>query len=198
MTAHSTDVVTLSGATIDVDDPDPDAIELEDLAGALAHTCRFAGHVIAFTSVAEHSLLVAAIVADTHGAQAYELQLAAILHDAHKALIGETIPPVAAALGPRLPQMRERLQRAIAQRFDLDHGLFAHPAVLAANERAGSIEGARQAPQTKLADPARPLPIGPIGVPFLGGLAPAQAREQWLTRTTELLGLVRFERKLAS
>ena len=49
---------TKTGKLVDVQNPTPDIVDLEDIAHALSMTCRYAGHCREFYSVAEHSVLV--------------------------------------------------------------------------------------------------------------------------------------------
>lgn len=71
--------------------------ELEDVAHALALQNRFNGHTRRPYSVAEHSLLVMEI-AQADGASVHQ-QLAALMHDAHEAYVGDVISPVKLAVG---------------------------------------------------------------------------------------------------
>ena len=57
-------VYTYSGRLVDVLNPKPGDIAPEDIAHALACTCRFNGHSRGFYSVAQHSMLVAEICGD--------------------------------------------------------------------------------------------------------------------------------------
>jgi hypothetical protein len=59
MTMHTPtkhEVETFSGLYVDTEDPRPDTIRLEDIAHALANTCRYGGHCSRFYSVAEHAV----------------------------------------------------------------------------------------------------------------------------------------------
>lgn len=85
------EVLTHSGARIDPLNPDPDDIVLEDIAHGLARTARFSGQ-IPFLSVAIHSLNVAARV------EGAKTQLAALMHDAAEAYLGDLASPVKARL----------------------------------------------------------------------------------------------------
>ena len=66
-------------------------IDIEDIAHGLAYTCRFNGQSTAFYSVAQHSLMVADLVAD-------ELKLEALMHDAAEAYLGDVVKPLKEAL----------------------------------------------------------------------------------------------------
>src|SRR4051812_33607207 len=58
---------TLSGVSLDLDDPRPEDIVLADVAGGLAKVCRFGGQATRFYSVAQHALLVARFVTENLG-----------------------------------------------------------------------------------------------------------------------------------
>lgn len=78
-----------SGRRIHPFNPSPDEIWLEDIAHGLAFTCRFAGHLSTFYSVAQHSVLVAVAVwnAFPMGTEEQaEAAFAALLHDASEGL----------------------------------------------------------------------------------------------------------------
>ncbi len=83
---------TWTGAEIDPFDPDPLAINIEDIAHALARTCRYGGHVEGFLSVASHSLMVVECLARNLGSP--EARLRGLLHDASEAYIGDLPRPL--------------------------------------------------------------------------------------------------------
>lgn len=70
--------------------PDPDTIDIEDIAYALSHLCRFTGHTSRFYSVGEHSLRVCRIVESRDPA----IRMAALLHDASEAYLNDIASPV--------------------------------------------------------------------------------------------------------
>ncbi|BCB25924.1 hypothetical protein SKTS_08100 [Sulfurimicrobium lacus] len=93
-------------------EPRIDDIEIEDIAHGLAYQCRFNGQTNAFYSVAQHSLIVASQVPD-------DLQLAALLHDAAEAYLGDMVKPLKLLL-PAFSAIEDSVTRIIGERFGLD------------------------------------------------------------------------------
>ena len=111
----------LSGRRLDLLDPTPMDIEIEDIAHGLAFVARWNGQTrgdFAY-SVAEHSLLVEALFARIVPAAEPKWKLAALLHDAPEYVIGDMISPVKNAVGPGYEDLDERLTAAIHIRFGL-------------------------------------------------------------------------------
>ncbi|MFT6913662.1 MAG: 5'-deoxynucleotidase YfbR-like HD superfamily hydrolase [Paracoccaceae bacterium] len=111
----------LSGRRLDLLDPTPMDIEVEDIAHGLAFVARWNGQTrgdYAY-SVAEHSLLVEEIFARLSPSGPVRWRLAALLHDAPEYVIGDMISPVKAAVGPDYAALDERLTAAIHRRFGL-------------------------------------------------------------------------------
>lgn len=111
----------LSGRRLDLLDPTPMDIEIEDIAHGLAFVARWNGQTkgdFAY-SVAEHSLLVEQIFTAQNPKAPVKWQLAALLHDAPEYVIGDMISPVKAAVGPGYEALDDRLMRAIHIRFGL-------------------------------------------------------------------------------
>ena len=111
----------LSGRRLDLLDPSPLDIEIEDIAHGLARVARWNGQTIgehAF-SVAQHSVVVEEIVAHIQPDIAPRWRLAALLHDASEYVIGDMISPFKAALGVNYKDFEERLENAIHTRFGL-------------------------------------------------------------------------------
>lgn len=111
----------LSGRRLDLLDPTPMDIEIEDIAHGLAFVARWNGQTIGdfAYSVAEHSLLVEQIFTDLNPKAPVKWQLAALLHDAPEYVIGDMISPVKAAVGPGYETLDDRLMAAIHIRFGL-------------------------------------------------------------------------------
>ncbi|MCA0042169.1 HD domain-containing protein [Celeribacter litoreus] len=111
----------LSGRRLDLLDPTPMDIEIEDIAHGLAFVARWNGQTqgdYAY-SVAEHSVLVEEIFRRLYPKEPIKWQLAALLHDAPEYVIGDMISPVKAAIGPNYGELDERLTTAIHIRFGL-------------------------------------------------------------------------------
>ncbi|MFV1874682.1 YfbR-like 5'-deoxynucleotidase [Nioella sp.] len=111
----------LSGRRLDLLDPTPVDIEIEDIAHGLAFVARWNGQTrgdYAY-SVAEHSLLVEQIFARIDPKAQVKWRLAALLHDAPEYVIGDMISPVKAAVGPGYGALDDRLAAAIHLRFGL-------------------------------------------------------------------------------
>lgn len=111
----------LSGRRLDLLDPAPLDIEVEDIAHGLAFVARWNGQTRGdwAYSVAEHSLLVEEIFARANPGIPSRWRLAALLHDAPEYVIGDMISPVKAAVGPGYGVLDQRLTAAIHLRFGL-------------------------------------------------------------------------------
>ncbi|MEM7192151.1 MAG: HD family hydrolase [Pseudomonadota bacterium] len=111
----------LSGRRLDLLDPSPLDIEIEDIAHGLARVARWNGQTQGdhTFSVAEHSLLVEAIASDLSPYAQTAHKLAALLHDSPEYVIGDLISPFKAALSLDYRNFEERLLAAIHLRFGL-------------------------------------------------------------------------------
>ncbi|MFD1195119.1 HD domain-containing protein [Seohaeicola saemankumensis] len=111
----------LSGRRLDLLDPTPVDIEIEDIAHGLAFVARWNGQTRGdhAYSVAEHSLLVETLFSRMAPGIAPKWQLAALLHDAPEYVIGDMISPVKSAVGPGYEDLDTRLTAAIHIRFGL-------------------------------------------------------------------------------
>ncbi len=111
----------LSGRRLDLLDPTPMDVEIEDIAHGLAFVARWNGQTAgdyAYT-VAEHSLLVEEVFGRIAPRAPLKWRLAALLHDAPEYVIGDMISPVKAAVGPSYGALDQRLTAAIHIRFGL-------------------------------------------------------------------------------
>ena len=117
----------LSGRRLDLLDPTPMDIEVEDIAHGLAFVARWNGQTRGDWpySVAEHSLLVEALFARLNPGGAARWRLAALLHDAPEYVMGDMISPVKAAVGAGYGELDARLAAAVHLRFGLPAALPA-------------------------------------------------------------------------
>jgi uncharacterized protein len=109
----------LSGRRLDLLDPSPLDIEIEDIAHGLARVARWNGQTVgahAF-SVAEHCLLVETIADALSPGLDRRFRLAALIHDAPEYVIGDLISPFKAALSLDYKAFEKRLLAAIHIRF---------------------------------------------------------------------------------
>src|SRR5262249_55457554 len=111
----------LSGRRLDLLNPSPLDIEIEDIAHGLARVARWNGQTKgphAF-SVAQHCLLVEALLSHAEDNLDRQSRLAALLHDAPEYVIGDMISPFKAALGLDYKAFENKLLAAIHLRFGL-------------------------------------------------------------------------------
>lgn len=111
----------LSGRRLDLMDPSPIDVEIEDIAHGLARVARWNGQTKgahAF-SVAQHSVVVEALCVHLEPRLDPRSRLLAILHDAPEYVIGDMISPFKAVLGDSYKDVEARLEHAIHARFGL-------------------------------------------------------------------------------
>ncbi|MBL6936287.1 MAG: HD family hydrolase [Alphaproteobacteria bacterium] len=183
----------LSGRRLDLLDPSPLDVEIEDIAHGLARVARWNGQTKgehAF-SVAQHCLLVERIVSELRPGLTREARLAALLHDAPEYVIGDLISPFKVAIGIDYKALENRLQNAIHLRFGLPATL--NPTLTKLFKRADLIAAFFEA--TQLAgfemEVARKLFVVPpalMKTPRLVPLATAEAQAQFLDRFKRLAG----------
>jgi 5'-deoxynucleotidase YfbR-like HD superfamily hydrolase len=139
----------LSGRRLDLLDPSPLDIELEDIAHGLARVARWNGqtkgaHIF---SVAQHTLLVEAIARARTPRLDRSRRLAVLLHDAPEYVIGDMISPFKAVIGDSYKATERRLLGAIHLRFGLPAALAPEVdrLVKAADHGAAFLEATRLA-----------------------------------------------------
>ena len=111
----------LSGRRLDLLNPSPMDIEIEDIAHGLSFVARWNGQTFGKFpySVAEHSVFVEKLFFKINPQIDPKWRLAALLHDAPEYVIGDMISPVKSSVGQGYSDMDERLTAAIYQRFGL-------------------------------------------------------------------------------
>ena len=111
----------LSGRRLDLLDPSPFDVEIEDIAHGLARVARWNGQTRGDHpfSVAQHSLLVEEIVLLLAPASTPQELLAALLHDAPEYVVGDLISPFKVMVGDPYIGVEDRIARAVRLRFGL-------------------------------------------------------------------------------
>lgn len=111
----------LSGRRLDLLEPSPLDVEIEDIAHGLARVARWNGQTSgehAF-SVAQHSILVLDIHLRLKPDLSLQDQMICLLHDAPEYVVGDMISPFKAVMGGDYSAVEDRLQGAIHLRFSL-------------------------------------------------------------------------------
>lgn len=193
------EVETFTGQYVDTQNPQAHTIRLEDIAHALANTCRYGGHCQPFYSVAEHAVFCS-IRVERQGYGKWR-QLAALHHDDAEAYLGDIPRPMKPLLGDAYKELTERMDQAIMEALLFQHlpgpgaDAFHDPAVKEADSWALLVEARHLLPSKGInwegskADwglddfPSR------IVVPdyWWGGLTPANAEALYLQRHKELI-----------
>lgn len=160
-------IQTFSGKAFYPLDPQEDDIDIRDIAHALAYTCRFAGHVTRFYSVAEHSVYVACYCSPQNA-------MCGLLHDASEAYIADIPRPIKPYLA-NYAAIEDHLMTAIAAKFDLSWPMPSEvkeiDGRILSNEKAALLGPAPQ-PWTLYGDPLPDLAIS--------GWTPAEAEIAFL------------------
>lgn len=102
-------IQTYAGIHFDLLDPQPDMVDIRDIAHSLAHQVRFNGHSRDFYTVAEHSIHVSHLVSP-------DSRLQGLLHDAAEAYVGDMVTPLKNII-PEFRIREDRVWRAIAEKF---------------------------------------------------------------------------------
>lgn len=187
----------LSGRRLDLLDPSPDDIEIEDIAHGLARVARWNGQTVgehAF-SVAQHTLIVEDIAFALNPDWEPRWRLAALLHDAPEYVVGDLISPFKNAIGLDYKSLELRLLAAIHRRFGLPEMLPSdvQQQIKSADRIAAYFEATRLAgfaadeATTYFGDPdALPPPLA-AALSALEPLPAKAAQRNFLTRFRELI-----------
>lgn len=97
---------------------------LSEIAHSLAHINRFTGHAKRTYSVAEHSLLVADMVA--HAGLGPVEQICALMHDAHESITGDVATPIKEVLGDAWYRFERAEQNALLGAYGLVDAMADH------------------------------------------------------------------------
>ena len=179
----------LSGRRLDLLNPSPMDIEIEDIAHGLARVARWNGQTTGDygLSVAQHCVIVEALVSRARPVPATRWRLAALLHDAPEYVIGDMITPFKTAMGGAYRSIEEALMRAVHIRFGLPPVLPDEVAALikradktAAFSEAVSLAGFTEAEARRILGYRRRAQV-PVEA-----VAPATAKRMFLDRFSRL------------
>ena len=180
----------LSGRRLDILDPAPIDIEVEDIAHGLARVARWNGQTkgdLPF-NVAQHSLIVEEFCAALKPGWPAKWKLAALLHDGPEFVIGDMISPFKAQLGGQYKVIEKRLTQAIHLRFSLPADL--PDTVEKTIKRADRASAYFEAVQLAGFDPAEarrffgaPRGIAPIELEVMSA---TQSQEKYMARFAAL------------
>lgn len=138
----NTTIYTYLGGKIDLLNIAEKDISIYDISTALSHACRFNGNCYRLYSVAEHSIKVLSNVSRKNPLH-WDLQLAALMHDAHEAYIGDITRPVENGLDTILPgcsaalkELKRRVDIAICNYLELPIELLYNDIIIKADKEA--------------------------------------------------------------
>lgn len=106
----------LEDRTIDLLNPKPEDIHIEDIACGLSKICRFNGQIKEFYCVAQHSCICVDL-AKRAGIEDKILLLSILLHDASEAYCGDVIKPLKNIIGKKYEVIESRITKAIDKKF---------------------------------------------------------------------------------
>jgi hypothetical protein len=167
-------IQTFSGRKFPLVNPDPEAIDIEDIAHALAMLCRFNGQCLRFYSVAEHSVHVSHEIDPAFA-------LLGLMHDASEAYLGDVPTPLKKTL-PDFKEMENKLMWAIAEKFGL-------PEIHSDDLKRADTQLLIDEKAVLMATEPEPWPLGAPAVKNpdrIKGWSPAEAKQQFLARFREL------------
>jgi len=183
----------LSGRRLDLIDPSPLDIEIADIAHGLARVARWNGQTkgAEIFSVAQHCLLVEALVGALAPQAANSARLAALLHDAPEYVIGDMISPFKAVIGGDYKAIEKRLLSAIHRRFGLPAQTPPETlALVKSADRAAAYFEATRLAGFSTAEAQKLFGRPRIAIPglddYLEPARPAKAQQNYLRRFAEL------------
>ena len=187
----------LSGRRLDLLDPSPLDVEVDDIAHGLARVARWNGqtgssHIF---SVAQHSLLVEALARAKVPRLDHKGRLAILLHDAPEYVIGDMISPFKAVIGDSYKAVEKRLLAAIHLRFGLPAKLPdpLQTLIKSADRSAAYLEATRLA---GFAEAEARKFFGPP--PKFSAVLERDYLKPWSAGTTQARYRERFEKLLSS
>ena len=185
---------TGSGARLNLDDPRPEDVRIEDVAGGLSKVCRFGAQALEYYSVAQHALRVRRLIVE---AGYPELALVALHHDSHEAYLCDIPKPLKKKISADTDvydRTCDALDLAIAEAFGFvwpQQGSPEQRAIKHADRQALLMEATRLLPDggealrrdLRIEDKVF-RDLAPLDAP----LVPADVEDQFLEAHAELTG----------
>jgi len=173
-------ITLLSGRVLNLYNPLPTGIDIEDIARSLSHLCRYNGHVKRFYSVCTHSLYVhdTAFAENPYLTKKERLQF--LLHDATEPYVGDMVKPLKVGM-PQFTIAEDRVWKAICEKFGMPeerHPLLKHYDIKALVSEMEVLTYAR-------ASPIWSMGIKPSTLPLVTETI-AESRERFLALYEEL------------
>jgi hypothetical protein len=180
----------LSGRRLNLLDPSPLDIEIEDIAHGLARVARWNGQTIGphVFSVAQHSLLVDWIAGHLAPSASRRTRQQVLLHDAAEYVIGDMISPFKAVIGGAYRETEARILEAVMRRFDLPSPMSGIAADL--SKKSDKIAAFLEA--TRLAGFSGEEATAIFGSPPALGSAPLAFLQPWSAEEAKMRFLSRF------
>jgi len=172
-------IQTFTGKRLDLDPPNPDQIDIVDIAHGLSMLCRFNGQCTRFYSVAEHSVHVSHEIAP-------ELALVGLLHDAAEAYLGDVPSPLKGQLS-QFKTFEKQMEQAIGEKFRIEYELFVSKELKRADVQLLIDEKA-----VLMVDTPEPWLPGEPAVKDMGRIkcwGPEEAKVKFLERFAQLTGI---------
>jgi hypothetical protein len=110
--------LTRNGTEIDILDFTTADIDVEEIAHALAMTCRYGGHCREFYSVAQHAVMVSNYL-EGQG-HTLDVVMAGLHHDDSEAYLGDIIRPLKSLL-PMYKEIETRFEYTLAEYFGIQY-----------------------------------------------------------------------------
>lgn len=179
----------LSGRRLDLLNPSPLDIEIEDIAHGLSRVARWNGQTSGdwAYSVAQHSVEVEAMVTEMLPDSTREERLAALLHDSSEYVLGDLITPFKSAIASHYKPLEHKLQEAVHLRFGLRAQLPARLEAqikkadrMAAHLEAVTLAGFDAKEAKRLFGPAPTRRVPPVP------MSPGEAKRAFLDRFSRL------------
>lgn len=116
---HTGIIRTITGKNFNLFEPEPDMIDIIDIAHGLANKGHFSGFTPRYFSIAEHSIMVCDEYSFWNNEQPDSVKLLALLHDAAEAYIGDMVKPLKIHM-PGFVEVENRIMEAICKKFGMD------------------------------------------------------------------------------